>query len=148
MKSKMFFLVVLHLCMFASNAQKAPKDFENKYLVASGTHFDSEITDKKWSNTNGKSYTSASYVDYSGMTYVKLSALKPMNVSLTYEIEVKKGGLDMEVVDNNNNVIFRQSFTTSEKGMTNLELKQGGNYQIRFNGKKSKGSYFCQWSEN
>lgn len=148
MKRKIVFLGLLLLCVFASNAQKASKDWENKYLVASGTHFDSEIKDKKWANTNGKSYTSASYADYSGITYVKLSALKPMNVSLTYEIEVKKGGLDMEVVDNNNNVIFKQSFTASEKGMTNLELKQGGSYQIRFNGKKAKGSYFCQWSEN
>lgn len=148
MKRKIILLGWILLCVLNVNAQKVSKDWENKFLVSSGTHFESEITDKKWGNTNGKSYTSAKYSEYSGISYVKLSALKPLNVSLTYEIEVEKGELEMEVVDNNNNTIFKQNFTKSEKAMANLELKQGVNYQLRFNGKKAKGSYFCQWKEN
>lgn len=145
MKSKIVFLGLFIMCIFSVNAQK---DWSNQFLISSGTYFDSKITDSKWGNTNGKSYTSAKYSDYSGITHVKLLAMKPMNVSLDYAIEVKKGILEMEVVDSNNNVVFKQNFTTSEKGITSLDLKQGLDYQIRFNGKQAKGSYFCQWKEN
>lgn len=149
MKRKIVFLGLLLMCIFSGNAQpKNAKDWDNKFLVSSGTYFDSKITDSKWGNTNGKSYTSAAYSEYSGFTYVKLFAMKPMNVTLNYDIEIKKGTLEMQVVDSNNKVVFKQNFTASEKGIAKVDLKQGEDYQIRFNGNQAKGSYFCQWKEN
>lgn len=149
MKSKIVFLGLLLMCIFSGNAQRAKtQDWENKLLVSSGTYFDSQIEDKGWRNSNGKSYTSANYSDYSGLSYVKLFAMKPMNAALNYTIEIKKGELEIEVVDSNNNVVFKKDFTASEKGIANIDLKQGEDYQIRFNGRQAKGSYFCQWKEN
>lgn len=149
MKSKIVFLGLFIMCIFSGNAQKRNlQDVENKSLVSSGTYFDNKITDNKWSNANGKSYTKASYSDYSGLSHVKLSAKKKMSVALDYEIEVKKGELEMQVVDSKNQVVFRHNFTASEKGNTTVDLKQGEEYQIRFTGKQAKGSYFCQWKEN
>ncbi|MGC4040597.1 MAG: hypothetical protein QM710_07400 [Flavobacterium sp.] len=149
MKSKIVFLGLLIMCIFSGNAQKRnSQDWDNKSLVSSGTYFGSKITDSKWGNVNGKSYTSANYSEYSGFTYVKLFAMKPMNVALNYEVELEKGELEIEVVDSKNEVVFKQNFPASKKGSTNVDLKQGEDYQIRFNGKQAKGSYFCQWKEN
>lgn len=136
------------MSIFSGNAQKPSKDWDNKFLISSGTYFDTKVTDSKWGNVNGKSYTSANYSEYSGFTYVKLLAMKPMNISLSYDIELKKGSLEMQVVDSNNTVVFTQNFEASEKGTAKVDLKQGEDYQIRFNGKQAKGSYFCQWKEN
>lgn len=148
MKCKVVFLGLFIMCFFNTKAQKVSTDWDNKFLISSGTYFDSKITDSKWGNSNGKSYTSADYSEYTGFTYVKLLAKKPMNVSLNYDIELKKGALEMQVVDSNNTIIYKQNFETSEKGIANVALKEGENYQIRFNGKQAKGSYFCQWKEN
>lgn len=149
MKSKIVFLSLLTLCVFSGNAQKRNSgDWDSKFLISSGTYFDSKITESQWGNTNGKSYTSANYSEYTGFTYVKLLAMKPMKVALSYEIELKKGELEMQVVDSNNTVIFEQNFTASEKGIADIGLEQGKDYQIRFNGKQAKGAYFCQWKEN
>lgn len=136
------------MSIFSGNAQKASKDWDNKFLISSGTYFDTKVTDSKWGNVNGKSYTSANYSEYSGFTYVKLLAMKPMNISLNYDIELKNGSLEMQLVDSNNTVVFTQNFEASEKGIAKVDLKQGEDYQIRFNGKQAKGSYFCQWKEN
>jgi len=147
MKSRIVFLLLM-MCIFSVKAQNANEDWNNRFLMSSGTYFDSKITDAKWGNSNGKSYTTAKYSEYSGVTYVKLLAMKPMSISLRYEIDVKKGALEMEVVDSNGKAVFKQNFSKTEKGYAVLDLKQGEDYQIRFDGKKAKGSYFCQWKEN
>ncbi len=147
MKSKIVFLGLFLMCIFSLNAQKEVKDFDNKSLVSSGTYFDSKITDSKWSNSNGKSYTKAKFSDYTGTSHANLSAKKTMSVFLDYKIELKKGGLTMEVADGKGNVIFKHDFTQTEEATVTVDLKKEENYQIRFTGKQAKGSYFCQWKE-
>ena len=147
MKSKIVFLGWFLMCIFSVNAQQDVKDSDNKFLISSGTYFDSKVTDSKWSNSNGKSYTKAKFSDYSGMSHVNLSAKKTMSVFLDYKIELKKGGLTMEVVDSKGNVIFQHDFTQTEEATVTVDLKKEENYQIRFTGKQAKGSYFSQWKE-
>lgn len=131
---------------FCLNAQN--KDVENAHLKSAGTFFETKMTDKKWSNKNGKSFTSAKYSDYEGVTFVKLAAAKQIEISFQYDINVAKGALKIEIIDSHNQSVFEHDFEKSEKGKTSIRLQQNENYQIRFIGRKTKGSYFCQWIEN
>lgn len=146
MKAKLVFTTALMALFLKVSAQEKPeRDFKNEFLVSSGTYFSTKVTDKKWNNINGKSYTSAKYADYTGQTFVKLFPAVDAKVSLEYAVKTEKGELQIEVADSNDNVIFTENFTQSEKGKVELSLKGGENYQIRFNGKNTKGSYLCQW---
>ena len=139
-------LVLSMLFPLLLNAQK--KDIENAHLKSSGTYFEKEVKDKKWSNKNGKSYTLAKYSDYEGVTFVKLFAEKDMTVLFEYEINVDKGKLEVQIIDSKMNIVFSQDFDTSEKGSATVDFKKGENYKLKFIGQKTKGSYFYQWTEN
>lgn len=145
MKKQLFFILMAIISMPVF-AQKV-SDIKNPNIQSSGTHFANPTTDKKWSNANGNSYTKAKYSEYDGITFVKLSTVKDLNLSLQFDIKVEKGQLEMQVVDSKNEILFEKSFTKNEIGNTEFSLKSEENYQIKFIGTKTKGSYFCQWIE-
>lgn len=145
MKKQLFFILTALISMPVF-AQKA-LDIKNPNIQSSGTHFVQPTTDKKWGNTNGDSFTKAKYSEYDGITFVKLSVAKDLNLSLQFDIKAEKGQLEMQVVDSKNEILFQKSFIKNEIGNTEFALKRGENYQIKFIGTRTKGSYFCQWIE-
>lgn len=119
----------------------------NKYIKAYGTQFTEPVKDKKWGNENGSSFTKAKYSEYEGETFVKITTSKDVTTLLKYSIKVKKGTLEMIVVDSRNEVLFRKSFSKDEKGETELLFQDNQEYKIKFIGQQTAGSYFCQWIE-
>ncbi len=145
MKSKLLLVGLLLLCVSSFAQKQKVTDVVNKTVVSSGTHFATQMTDKKWANTNGKSYTQASYANYDGITFVKLKALQTVEVNFQYAVTIKKGSLLVTVVDNQENIVFEKNITATEKGTFSLSLQGDKDYQLRFNGNQTKGAYFCQW---
>ncbi|TPD68385.1 hypothetical protein [Flavobacterium microcysteis] len=143
------FLIVLAfliLSFFQLYAQKAEL-VTNKYIKAYGTHFTEPVKDKKWANENGSTFTKAKYSEYEGETFVKITTSKEVNTLLKYAIKVKKGTLEMIVVDSQNEVLFQKSFSKDEKGETEVVFQENQEYKIKFIGQQTAGSYFCQWIE-
>ncbi|PKW28595.1 hypothetical protein [Flavobacterium lindanitolerans] len=119
----------------------------NNHIKAEGTHFTEPVKDKKWANENGNTYTKARYSEYEGETFVKITASKDANTLLKYDIKVKKGTLEMRVVNGQNEVLFQKSFSKDEKGETEVLFQENQEYKIKFLGQQTAGSYFCQWIE-
>lgn len=119
----------------------------NEHIKAYGTHFTEPVKDKKWANENGSSFTKAKYSEYEGETFVKITTSKEVNTLLKYAIKVKKGTLEMIVVDSRNEVLFQKSFSKDEKGETEVVFQENQEYKIKFIGQQTAGSYFCQWIE-
>lgn len=145
MKTKLILILIVLFSMPAF-AQKIA-DVKNPNIQTSGTHFVNPTNEKSWSNANGDSYTKAKYNAYNGSTFVKLNVKKDLNLALNYDFKVEKGQLEIQIVDSNDVVLFQKSFTKSEIGNTKFTFKKNENYQIRFIGTDTKGSYFCQWLE-
>jgi hypothetical protein len=119
----------------------------NNHIKAEGTHFTEPVKDKKWANENGNTYTKARYSEYEGETFVKITTSKEVNTLLKYTVKVKKGTLEMIVVDSRNEVLFQKSFSKDENGETEVLFQENQEYKIKFIGQQTAGSYFCQWIE-
>lgn len=143
------FLIVLAfliLSFFQLYAQKAEL-VTNKYIKAYGTHFTEPVKDKKWGNENGNTFTKAKYSEYDGETFVKITTSKEVSTLLKYTVKVKKGTLEMIVVNSKNEVLFQKSFSKDENGETEVLFQENQEYKIKFIGQQTAGSYFCQWIE-
>lgn len=135
------FLIVSSFGLFAQET------IANKHIQAHGTHFTQPISDKKWRNENGSSFTKAKYSDYNGETFVKITTSKEVAAVLKYEIKVNKGTLEMIVVDSQDQVLFQNTFSENAKSETEVSFQKDQEYKIKFIGKQAGGSYFCQWIE-
>lgn len=120
----------------------------NPHIHASGTHFLTPPTDSRWSNTNGQSFTKAKYSNFEGVTAVKVIAYdKQVAVVLEADVKVTKGALQLQVVNSKGEIVFEKTATHNEKFQTEITLDVYEEYQIRFIGQQTKGSYYCQWTE-
>lgn len=135
------FLIISSFSLFAQEKT------ENTHIEAHGTHFSQPIKDKKWRNENGNSFTKAKYAEYDGETFVKINTSKDITAVLKYEIKVGKGELEMIVADTQDQVLSQKTFLGDSKGNTEVSFKKDQEYRIKFIGKQTSGSYFCQWTE-
>lgn len=141
------FLLLLAFLILSFFQLYAQEKGTNNHIKAEGTHFTEPVKDKKWANENGNTYTKARYSEYEGETFVKINASKDANTLLKYDIKVKKGTLEMRVVNSQNEVLFQKSFSKDEKGETEVLFQENQEYKIKFLGQQTAGSYFCQWIE-
>lgn len=119
--------------ILSATAQTKPKnDFSNLHVQASGTHFGNPVIDKKWSNTNGKSFTAAKFSDYSGDSYVLLTVSAPVKIELETWVELKSGTLDFALLDASAKTIYAQKCTQSQEDKTQISLPVAGVYQLVF----------------
>jgi len=141
------FLLLIAFLILSSFSLFAQSDVKNAHIEAHGTHFAQPVKDKKWKNENGRSFTKAKYTEYDGETYVKINTSKDVIVVLKYEIKVGKGELEMVVADTQDKVLFRKTFSEDVKNETEVSFQKDQEYRIKFIGKQTGGSYFCQWIE-
>lgn len=137
------FLILSSLSLFAQEKT----GIKNKHIEAHGTHFATSVKDKKWKNENGSSFTKAKYAAYDGETFIKINTSKDVIALLRYEIKVSEGELEMFVVDSQDKVLFQKSFSEDSKSETEVSFKKDQEYKIKFIGRQTSGSYFCQWIE-
>ena len=132
MKNILFML----LCVVNANAQN---------IASNGTHFIDGMTDKKWSNSNGKDFTNASFSDFSGSCYVILEIDKTAEVSFQSISTLKKGELELKLTDDNE---FNYFYCKTEKNcvvVKDVTLEKGKKYRLYFRGKNAKGNYEVTW---
>ncbi len=120
---------------------------ENNSVHASGTYFSDSVKDSKWKNANGNTYTKAKYSDYDGETFVKLQSNVTKEVNLRFDVVVKKGELEVQIMNSKNEMLYQDTYYKSEGKNKIITLEKGEQYQIKFIGKETKGTYFCQWVE-
>lgn len=147
MQKFILFLVVTLLLFSSRVLGQRIADVDNHSLQSSGTYFSEAVTDSKWKNSNGNSYTKASYVNYDGETYVKLQSNSTTETNLRFDVKVKKGELEIQVVNSKNEILFQSQFYKDEEKNLTITLEKNELYRIKFIGKETKGSYFCQWIE-
>lgn len=129
-------IILTLLCVMSLNAQNITSD---------GTHFIDGVKDKKWSNKTSKDFTNASFSDYTGSCYVFLEIDKTAEVSFQSLSEIKKGRLELKLIDEQDNTYFYCS--TTEKCIVQKEvtLEKGKKYRLYFTGKNAKGNYLVEW---
>lgn len=145
---KFILFLVMSLLVFSSKVFGQRVAYvDNQFVQASGTYFSESVKDSKWRNSNGNSYTKASYVNYDGETFVKLHSNATIETNLKFDVVVKKGELEIQVVNSKNEILFQSMFYKNEEKNLSITLEKNEQYQIKFIGKETKGSYFCQWIE-
>lgn len=133
--------------ILSATAQTQPKnDFSNLHIQASGTHFGNPVIDKKWSNTNGKSFTAAKFSDYSGESFVLLTVSQSVKLAFETLVELQSGALDFVLLDADGTQIYGQNCRQTIQDKMEIPLK-AGTYRLVFTGNHARGSYTSQWRE-
>lgn len=129
------------------SAQKI-RDVHNPSITSWGTSFVTPVTDAKWSNANGNSYTKAKFAGFTGETQSGMTASADVETTIHLSVQLSKGTLRVVFEDEAGNAVFEKSFSESAEFTTLAKLQTDVNYKVRFIGDNAKGSYVCQWIEN
>lgn len=129
-------IILTLLCVMGLSAQNIKPD---------GTHFIDGVKDKKWSNKNGKDFTDASFSDFSGSCYVLLETDETAEVNFQSLSEIKKGRLELKLIDEQDNVYFYCSTTEKCVLQKDIVLEKGKKYRLYFTGENAKGKYLVKW---
>ena len=118
---------------------------EKAVLYTTGTHFIQPVKKEQWQNSNTDTFTKASYKFYNGQTYIMMISSKDAIVQLDYTAVVKKGKLQIEVINAKNEAVYKTTLKADTKNLEKLEFKADEVYHITFTGQQTSGSYSCQW---
>lgn len=129
-------IIIIFLCSMGLSAQN---------IKSNGTHFIDGMKDKKWANSNGKDFTEASFSDFDGSCYVILEVEETANVSFQSLTEVKKGKVEIQLLDEDETVYFYCSTTEKCDLQKDIVLEKGRKYRLHFTGKNARGNYLVQW---
>lgn len=128
---------------FANNDRPAP--FKGT-INASGTYFATPPSDS-WANVNNSNSVKAAFGEFDGETFVTLIAYdKQTDVTLDFKTAIGEGEIKMIVVNNQNEVVFTETFTKSGSVETTVTLDVYEEYKIRFIGNQAVGAYSCTWT--
>ena len=144
---KKLITIVLTFASIQMSAQKV-KDVVNPSISSWGTSFVTPVSDTKWSNANGKSYTKAKFAKFTGETQSGMTASADVDATVKLSVDVRKGTLRVVFEDESGNSTFDKTFSNPAEFTTLVELKKEVPYKVRFIGNDAKGSYVCQWIEN
>lgn len=129
-------IIIIFLCAMGLHAQN---------IKSNGTHFVDGVKDKKWSNSNGKDYTKASFSDFSGSCYVFLEVEETTKVSFHSLAEVKKGKIEVKLIGEDDTDYFYCSTTDKCVLQKDVVLEKGKKYRLYFTGENAKGKYLVNW---
>jgi len=123
------------------------KTVNNPHVLAKGTKFSNNKEQKKWSNSTGDSYFSASFAEFSGTAYMELTVSKPLILRVSHNINISSGTLKMILEDSKSNAVFSKSINGDSKESIQYQIPDSGTYYLKMTGNDTDGSYFCQWEE-
>lgn len=129
-------IIITLLCVMGLNAQNIKSD---------GTHFIDGVKDTKWNNSNGNDFTKASFSDFTGSCYVFLEVDQTTEVSFKSLSEVKKGRIEVKLIDEDENNYFYCSTTNECDLQKDVVLEKGKKYRLYFTGDHAKGKYLVNW---
>jgi len=89
--------------------------------------------------------TTAKYTTFSG-TQEKAERLESgETLNLSYDVEVNKGTLTLQIQDPNHEVIWENAFTEDSSDSVMLLAEKAGKYTILIQGKRTGGSFAVSW---
>lgn len=135
MKSMLFAL----FCAMSLNAQN---------IKSEGTIFVDGVKDKKWSNSNGKEFTKASFAEFSGACYVTLEVDETAEVNFKSVSTISKGNLEVKLIDEQENDSFNCKTAENCIVVKDITLEKGKKYRLYFTGENAKGNYEVNWKIN
>ena len=144
MNLKMLGLLVVMACSMQVWAQEGVVAVKGN-IVSNGTHFVESVKDKKWSNSNGDDFTRASFVEFSGSCYVNLEVKESATVDFHSLMEVKRGKIEVKLMDEDETVYFYCSTTEKCIVRKDVVLEKGKKYRLYFTGVDAKGKYLVKW---
>lgn len=87
----------------------------------------------------------ASFQYFNGTEDKKLNLAEGEKLSVAYELQVSKGVLTINILDEEGNILESRK---DEKGIIELNAKSSQKYSIKIIGDKSKGSYAISWNSS
>ena len=144
MKAIVLQFILVLACSMQVSAQSGHKT-TNTNIISDGTHFVQPVTDKKWNNSNGKDFTKASFVDFSGSCYVFIEVKETATVRFHSFTEVNKGKVEIKLIDEEETVYFYCDITEVCLVEKDIVLEKGKKYRLYFTGENAKGNYLVKW---
>lgn len=118
-----------------------------KITVTAGPFVSDIVQADEWYTQSGQSFTKAKYAAFESEASVKLLGPQTNLVTLTFDVDVEEGELEVFILDDKGWVQFRKTFTKSEKAEMQVSLAANQEYDLQFVGRKTSGSYLCKWTE-
>jgi hypothetical protein len=98
-----------------------------------------------WLGSNLPGRFSASYLTFTGAESRRVRADAGQTLILTYDIDVAKGTLTLQVEAPDSSVVWADSFPRGLRGSAELPLEQDGSYAIVVHGDNAGGSFLISW---
>lgn len=115
-------------------------------IIASGTHFDGQITDESWGNRTEENYSFARFKNYSNGSFVQLEISKPVKIEIHQIVKLNAGNLKFQLKQKD--VVLKEKYFQSDaEEFFQVELEEPGTYALFWTGENANGSYFIEWKE-
>jgi hypothetical protein len=87
----------------------------------------------------------ATYSLFNGQNGATVGLAAGESVSLTYDLEISKGSITLQVIDPDRKVIWEEDFCEDGTGSTSIPAALEGKYQFVVLGEKTRGSFDLHW---
>jgi hypothetical protein len=82
---------------------------------------------------------------FSGQEQKTLNLDQDQVLDLNFDIQVDDGSLTLQLIDEDGNVSWEESFLDDSSGSVDLQIDDDGLYEISINGQKTKGGFEIDW---
>jgi hypothetical protein len=87
----------------------------------------------------------ASYTTFTGTKLDTIRANAGQTLVLEYEVTVDKGNLGVEIIGQEDEILWGMSFKEDAEDSVELGLEQNGPYTIAIEGDNTGGSFYLSW---
>lgn len=98
-----------------------------------------------WREYNTRNSRNARYVTFDGIQKKTFRVDGNHTMNLRGDIEVKKGTLQVKVVNPSGEQVWKQNFQDNDQFTTTIDLTESGLYQLYFEGFDTGGSFDISW---
>jgi hypothetical protein len=115
------------------------------FLIAMMSTTACSRTQVGWVATNIGDTFEASYQCFDGQEVETHQLESGESFSLSYEIEVDKGSLTLELVDPEDQLVWEESFSEDAEDVFEFTPETSGRYRLRVIGDDTQGGFVLNW---
>ncbi|MFP4697493.1 MAG: hypothetical protein ACLFMO_02185 [Eubacteriales bacterium] len=87
------------------------------------------------------------YFYFDGIKRAYFHMKEDINIKLDYDLNIKKGNLTLEIIDNDDKALWSQEFNKDTEDEIIVKIKEKGIYKIVVKGEEAKGGFEINYSE-
>lgn len=110
-----------------------------------GMDYSPSFKAKNWSNNKKNTQTNFSYSDFQGKTSLNIAVYKATTIQFLHDYKISKGDLTMEVRNENDSVLYRNTFSGKERMQFSVHFQEPGEYSLNIIGALATGSTLLSW---